>query len=117
MPEDIRECRAAFLFVMTGEGWMALPGGGQGYRGTPYNARASIIQPRMSAVLRVRNAAVQRREEKQGKALISLLRARFDCGVLWARTPNEGAGAGGGVGAQEDASTPPVAGLPESGVS
>lgn len=73
MPEDIRECRAAFLFVMTGEGWMALPGRGQGYRGTPYNARASIIQPRMSAVLRVRNVAVQRREEKQGKALISLL--------------------------------------------
>lgn len=96
---------------------MALPSGGQGYRGTPYNARASIIQPRMSAVLRVRNAAVQRREEKQGKALISLLRARFDCGVLWARTPNEGTGAGGGGGAQEDASTPPVAGLPGSGVS
>lgn len=73
MPEDIREFRAAFLFVMTGEGWMALPGRGQGYRGTPYNARASIIQPRMSVVLRVRNVAVQRREEKQGKALISLL--------------------------------------------
>lgn len=92
-------------------------GGGQGYSRTPYNTQASVIQPSMSVVARVRNAAVERREERKGKELIFQLQSQFNCGALWARVRNEGAGARGGDGAQEDAGILPIVGLPESGIS
>lgn len=62
MPEDTWERQEAFLFVMTGEGWLALPASGGRWTGTQLNTLRRSGQS--SPAQRVGSAEGEKRREK-----------------------------------------------------